>query len=163
MRRSAIIAGSVVAALAGGGVLAVSGGAADSPGQTLKYVTKNCGFHYTDVVPRSKGRYPQPGAGDGFAITCRAFNTAGARVGTLDATCTFTRGTKASRGVCAGAYDLPDGNIYLAALMVGDNDVSGAITGGDGAYTGARGTFVSVDRPGEAGGDPSDDTLTLLP
>ncbi len=163
MRRTAVISGSVIAALAAGGVLAVSGGAQAPGAQTLKYVTKNCQFKFTDVAPKSRGRDPLPGPGDGFFISCRAFNEAGARVGTLDAKCGFTKGGKASRGVCEGVYDLPDGNIFLAALFVGDGDAAGAVVGGDGVYAGAHGTFVSVDRPGEAGGDPSDDTLTLLP
>jgi len=44
-----------------------------------------------------------------------------------------------------------------------EGDTAGSVVGGTRAYAGARGTFTSKDRPGEAAGDPSDDTLTLLP
>lgn len=162
MRRTAIIAGSVIAALGAGGILAVSGGAESPDAQTLKYVTKNCSFHFSDVPPRSRGREPQPAAGDGFAISCRVFNEAATRVGTLDATCTFTKGGRAGRGVCEGTYALPDGTLYLLASASTGDTTKGAVVGGDGAYAGAHGTFTSVDRPGQAGGDPSDDTFTLL-
>jgi len=40
---------------------------------------------------------------------------------------------------------------------------TGSVTGGTGAYAGAHGTLTSTDRGGTAGGDPSDDTITLLP
>ncbi len=164
MHRTAIIAGSVVAALAAGGVLAVNGGAQAPTGQTIKLVTKNCQFKFTDVAPKSKGRNSPPSSGDSFAISCPAFDEAGARAGRLDAISTFTRGGRAARGVAAGVYDLAGGNIYASTLFVGEGSkISGAITGGDGAYAGARGTFVSIDPPGMKGGDPSNDTITLLP
>lgn len=44
-----------------------------------------------------------------------------------------------------------------------EGDTAGSVVGGTRAYAGARCTFTSKDRPGEAAGDPSDDTLTLLP
>jgi len=84
-------------------------------------------------------------------------------VGSLDARCSFTRGGQRMRGVCTGIYDLPDGEIHLSARLSADETTSGVVVGGSGAYLGARGTFTSVDRPGEANGDPSDDTVKLLP
>lgn len=163
MQRTAIIAGSVVAALATGGVLTVNGGAQAPTGQTIKLVAKNCQFKFNDVPPRSRGREPRPGPGDTFANSCPAFNQAGARVGTIDAIATITKGGRAARGVGAGVYDLPGGNIYVSVLVVGQGSTTtGVITGGDGAYVGARGTLKSVDRPGEKGGDPNDHTITLV-
>jgi len=50
-----------------------------------------------------------------------------------------------------------------SARLSADDTTSGVVVGGSGAYLGARGTFTSVDRPGEANGDPSDDTIKLLP
>jgi hypothetical protein len=64
--------------------------------------------------------------------------------------------------VCTGVYALSEGELHLQARLA-EADVHGSVVGGTGAYAGARGTFRSVDRPGEAGGDPSDDTITLLP
>jgi hypothetical protein len=49
------------------------------------------------------------------------------------------------------------------ARLTPDDKVDGAVGGGNGAYGGARGTFTSIDRPGEKNGDPSDDTIVLLP
>jgi hypothetical protein len=164
MHRTAIIAGSVVAALATGGVLAVSGGAQSPTGQTIKLVTKNCKFNFIDVPPKGKSRSAPPGSGDSAVFSCPAFDEAGARAGTLEATSTFTKGGKAARAVATGVYDLANGNIYASVLFsIQGSTTTGVITGGDGAYVGARGTIKTFDRPGEKGGDPSDDTLTLLP
>ena len=64
-----------------------------------------------------------------------------------------------------GIYTLAGGEIHLLARLdvSEEGDTVGSIVGGTRAYAGARGTFISRDRRGERGGDPSDDTLTLLP
>jgi hypothetical protein len=165
MRRTvAIIAGSVVAALATGGVIAVSGGAQTPGGQTIQLVTKNFRFKAIDVPPRERGREPS-GRGDGFVISARVTDRGGARRGTFDAKCTLTRGGRNGSALCEGAYTLSEGQIFLQARFRNsdEGDVNGAVVGGTRAYAGARGTFKTVDRPGERGGDPSDDTITLLP
>ncbi len=162
MQRTAIIAGSVVAALATGGVLAVSGGAQTPGGQTINLVTKNCSFKFVDTPPRGRGRNAPPGAGDSFSLSCRAETSAGQRIGNLDATCDITRGTRQFRGVCTGIYQLSGGQIHAIASPE-ESGADGSVVGGTGIYAGARGTFKSVDRPGEKNGDPSDDTITLLP
>jgi hypothetical protein len=61
-----------------------------------------------------------------------------------------------------GVYALADGAIFLAARLTPADDVAGPIVGGTRAFAGARGTFTSKARPREAGGDPSDETITLL-
>jgi len=163
MRRTAVLAGSVAIALASGGVLAVTGGAETAPsGTTLQYVTKGGIFKFVDAAPRAKGE-EDASSGDAFLLSIGVYSTSGKRVGSVDAHCSFTRGGRRSRGVCTGIYDLPDGELHLSARLRADDTVAGAVVGGTGAYVGARGTFKSVDRPGEAGGDPSDDTITLLP
>jgi len=75
----------------------------------------------------------------------------------------LAEGDRTPRAQCTGIYDLPDGEIHLSARLSADDTTSGVVVGGSGAYLGARGTFTSVDRPGEANGDPSDDTIKLLP
>ena len=163
MKRTAVLATTAVGALATAAVLAVSG-AADSPGgSTIKVVSKNCRFKLVDNAPKITKRDQNPGAGDGFGIACRVENEAGVLQGTLDATGTITRGGKSFTGPAEGIYKLGDGEIYLMARLNSSNDTSGVVVGGNGAYTGARGTFTSIDRPGTKGGDPSDDTITLLP
>ena len=161
MQRSTILAGSVVAALATAGVLAVSGGAEAPSGQTIQVVERGGSEKFVDVAPRARGGF-NVSAGDAFLFSSPLFNGANKRVGTLDARCTFTRGGKQARGICEGVFALADGDLLLSARLSVSGSVKGAIVGGTGAYAGARGTFTSVDRPG---GDnaPSDDTITLLP
>ncbi len=162
MRRTAVLAGSIAVALGIAGVLAVTGGAEAPAGTTLKFVSKGGVFKFVDAAPRAK-REEDASSGDAFLISTGIYSTASKRLGTLDAHCTFTRGGRRLRGVCTGIYDLPGGEIHVSARLSADDETAGAVVGGTGAYVGARGTFSSVDRPGEAGGDPSDETITLLP
>lgn len=164
MRRTQIISAAVVAALATGGVLAVSGGAQSPDGQTINLVTKNFQFKGNDLPPRERNR-ESFGRGDSFVIEAVVTDRAGVRQGNFDAVCTTTRGGRNGRAVCNGAYSLKEGALYLTTVFknTDEGNVSGAIVGGTRTYAGARGTFTTKDRPGEKGGDPSDDTLTLLP
>jgi len=164
VHRTAIIAGSVVATLATGGLLAVNGGAQAPGGQTIKLVTKNFQFKAIDVAPRERSR-ESSGRGDSFVLSGVVTNEAGARTGSIDVTCTATVGGRNGRAVCDGAYSLREGAIYITTVFKNSSEgnVIGAVIGGTRAYAGARGTFASVDRPGERGGDPSDETITLLP
>ena len=166
MRRKAVIViASLVAALATGAILAVSGGAQSPQGRTIELVTKNFRFSAVDNPPRSRRPDAPPSAGDTFVISALVTNRAGRRRGSFDATCSVTHGGRRARGVCEGVYALADGEIHLLARLdfSDEGNAAGSIVGGTGAYAGARGTFVSRDRRGERGGDPSDDTLTLLP
>lgn len=162
MRRTAVLAGAVAAALATAGVVAVSGGAEAPGGTTLKFVSKGGVFKFVDAPPRAR-QEEDASSGDEFLLSTPLYNAANRRVGTLDARCAFTRGGRRLRGVCTGIYDVPGGEIHGTARLSANDDVAGAVIGGTGAYVGARGTFTSVDRPGEAGGDPTDETITLLP
>lgn len=165
MKRTPIISAAVVAALATGGVLMVSGSSAQAPGgQTVNLVVKNYTFKPIDVPPRE--RNPENGGrGDSFVLSALVTDAAGVRKGTFDVVCTTTAGGRNGRSVCDGGYSLKEGAIYLTTVFKNssEGDASGGIIGGTRAYAGARGTFVSVDRRGTAGGDPSDDTITLLP
>jgi len=158
MQRQAVVAISVVAMLVVGGVLATSGGAQEPGGQTIKLVAKNAKFKSIDHKPRE--RRGNLGTGDQYTVSQPTFR-AGKRVGRLEVTCTATLGGKKPRGLCAGVYTLPGGDIYASARISSSNTNRGAVTGGTGAYVGARGTFV--DRAGDGGGDASDQTITLLP
>lgn len=165
MRRHAVIVlTALVAVLATGAILAASGGAQAPEGRTLELVTKNFRFKQVDNPPRSRGRNAPPGAGDAFVISGLVTDRAGARRGSFEAACTVTRGGRRGSAVCEGIYALADGEIHLLARVAfSGGDVAGSIVGGTRAYAGARGNFITKDRPGESGGDPSDDTLTLLP
>ena len=164
MQRTTIIAAAAIAALAGGGVLAVAGGAQTPGAQTVKLVTKNFRFKAIDAPPRERSR-ESIGRGDSFVISAVVTDEGGARKGSFDVTCSATQGGRNGRSVCHGGYSLKEGALYLTTVFKNSDEgnASGAVIGGTRAYAGARGTFVSVDRPGERGGDPSDDTITLLP
>lgn len=164
MQRAAVVFGAVVAALAAGGVMAVSGGAQDPAGQTINLVTKNFEQKVIDAPPLE--RNPESiGRGDRFVLEADVVDAAGTRRGNFDVVCTATRGGSKGRLVCEGAYSLKEGAVYVTTVFrnTGTGDVSGAVIGGTRAYAGARGTFTTIDRPGDRGGDPSDDTITLLP
>ena len=164
MQRAAVISGAVVAALATGGVLAVSGGAQAPEGQTINLITKNFEYKAIDAPPLESN--PDfPGRGDRFVIEAVATDTAGTRRGYFDVVCTATKGGRKGRVVCEGGYSLKEGALFLTTVFknTGAGDVTGASVGGTRAYAGARGTFTTIDRPGDRGGDPSDDTITLLP
>lgn len=164
MQRAAVVSGAVVAAFAAAGVLAVSGGAQAPDGQTINLVTKNFEQKVVDAPPVESN--PESiGRGDRFVLEADVTDAAGTRRGNFDVVCAATRGGRKGRLVCEGAYSLKEGALYLMTVFknTGEGDVSGAIVGGTRAYAGARGTFTTVDRPGDKGGDPSDDTITLLP
>lgn len=162
MQRPAIIAAAVLTALATGGVLAVSGGAQAPTGRTIQLVEKPYTEKFIDVKPRARREF-DASAGDAFVFSARLLDSANNRAGTLYARCDFIKGGRRFGGVCTGVFALGDGDLLLSARLSEADTVTGAIVGGTGAYANARGTFTSVDRPGEAGGDPSDDTITLLP
>ncbi len=165
MQRAAVVSATVVAALATAGVSAVSGGAQAPGEQTINLVTKNFDQKMIDAPPVERNP-TSIGHGDRFVLEADVTDAAGTRRGNFDVDCTATKGggTK-GRIVCEGAYSLKEGALYVMTVFKnkGDGDVSGAIVGGTRAYVGARGTWRTVDRPGDKGGDPSDDTITLLP
>jgi len=162
MQRTAMTAGAIVAALATGAVLAVSGGAQTPGGQTIRLIERSGADKFVDVPPRADSD-SDAGAGDQFLFRSSLFNSANQRAGKLQVVCTFTKGGQKPSGVCEGVFALGGGDLLFSARLSRSSTVNGAITGGTGVYAGARGTFSSVDLPGEDGGDPSIDTITLLP
>lgn len=161
MRRTPVISAAIVAVLAAGGILAVSGGAQAPTGQTIQFTERGGNEKYVDVAPRAKRRF-QFGAGDSFLFSNRLFDGANKRVGRLDVRCSITVGGRSARGTCVGVFALPDGDLHAAARLSTASETNGAITGGTRAYAGARGTFKTVD-PGEDSNQPTKTTITLLP
>ena len=160
MRRTPVISAVVVAVVAAGGILAVSGGAQAPTGQTIQFTERSGSEKFVDVAPRAR-RDDDAGPGDAFVFSNRLFNGA-KRIGTLDVRCSFTKGGRAARGVCVGVFALPDGDLHGAARLTTTADTNGVISGGTGAYAGARGTFKTVDPPGNSN-QPPKTTITLLP
>ena len=161
MQRTALISGAVIAALATGGILAVSGGAQGPTGQTIQFTEKTSSEKFVDVAPRARRDF-DASAGDEFLFSNRLFNGANKRIGTLDVRCAFTKGGRTFRGVCQGVFALEDGDLHASARLTTGNSTNGAITGGTRAYAGARGTFRTVD-PGEGSNEDPRTTITLLP
>lgn len=164
-RRLAVrLAVPLAAAGATAAILAAGSGAQAPTARTITLVTKeqtNAGA-FVDAAPRARNpRRPNASAGDAFVISETLYDAAGAaRVGTLSATCTFTRPTRNPENaptMCQGVYHLSDGDIVGAGLLSGD-PVRLAVTGGTGAYAGARGTLTTTEsRTG------STDVIELLP
>ena len=164
MNRTLIAAGSVVAVLATGGVLAVSGGAQAPGGQTIRLITKNYVAKMIDTPPRrGEGSF---GSGDRFVSSAYVVNAAGRKRGTFDADCAVTRGGF-GRFVCDGVYVLSEGHIFVQmrfsfVTLEKQAATEGAVVGGTRAYAGARGTFTTLARPDDED-DAADDVITLLP
>jgi len=140
----------------------VAGAASTKSGSsvTLHLVEKDATFKFVDNPPA--GKNVPPSAGDQFAFTSDLLEK-GKRVGTLDATCTVTKGGKHAWSTCTGVMALGSGQLAAIALVpLADNarqpDIS--IVGGTGAYTGATGTLRSVSRGPNS--PFSDDTIHLI-
>jgi len=131
----------------------VSSSKAQAPGpQTLilKENTKAEKFTFVDAArPFAKNpKRPTPSMGDYFVFYSPLSDTAGARQGSLEAQCTIIKLSKKAKqevDLCQGVISLKNGDIFLSARVTEQSEnVTGAITGGTGAYANARGTFTSV-------------------
>ncbi len=115
--------------------LATSGGA-QTP-TTIKLTQKDRFFHFVDVPPK-KGD-SKPTGGDEFVIR-GALSRDGAADGAGTNVCVYTTKGEAE---CNGTLALKDGSIMLSGVLdFTAKSNTGAVTGGTGAYAGARGTVV---------------------
>ena len=160
MKRLAVLCIPAAAAAVAVVVLLPGAGSAQQAGgeQTFKLVEpgKGAAFKFVDIPPRAKRN--RPSSGDGFVFTTPLNDASGARVGTLAAQCTFT---PLNKSICNGIFHLKDGTITGTTELSDSLTTHIAITGGTGAYEGARGTITSVDRS-HADNAPADDTVHLL-
>ena len=155
MRRRTALLATVISAGLGAGALASTGGAAPSgpPTGTKDVVLRQSSFKFLDHPPRRGNKAP-PSPGDASILGYRILDAAGQkRLGRMDAVCTSTD-RRGKRILCTGAMHLPDGHIELA----GTGDPL-AITGGTGAYAGARGIADSTSTSGR----DERVTLTFMP
>jgi hypothetical protein len=126
---------------------------------TFKETNKGAKFAFVDNPPRSSKAHRGPSLGDNLVFSNPLVSAAGARRGTLRASCTITGASaKVTPAICYGVFSLKEGQ--LIAVVSTDN-LSGATTigmivGGNRAYAGARGTFRSTQTKTGA-----DDTVTL--
>jgi hypothetical protein len=162
MRRSHVLGALALAALCAVVLVVIPAGAQAPTTLSFKEVNKGGTFKIVDVPPKRKNRHASPSVGDGFVFTNPLKKSATTTAGTLHADCTVTKGGKRFSSLivlCDGAFKFANGTIYVSTLTkLTQKTTVGAVTGGDGAYAGARGTFESRTVKGG-----SQDTINLLP
>jgi hypothetical protein len=158
MRRRRLVPLLVLPAAVGALLATGSGASGQDPGsRTLTFTTAPRGSTFTHIrnTPGSPRRANTQG--DVLAFRDLLLDASGARAGDLGASCITTRGARDFRksvGVCTGIVALRDGTIALQAAMRPNAPVTGAVTGGTGAYANARGVFTAGE---------TQTTITLAP
>ena len=152
MKRSAVVAVTMLAGIAV--LVALTGtGSANHPGsQTLTFVERdNQGtFKFIDMRPKSTRRgEPSISPGDEFVGSNPLYNASNSRrVGRLFFKCTaILRRARFNRStfLCEATARLSNGQLAINAVLKGGVP-AGPVTGGTGAYEGASGSFRSVER-----------------
>jgi hypothetical protein len=143
-------------------VLLGPGASAQSPaGRTVTLTELAKGSTFKHVRNTRTKSQRANSLGDVIVFTNPLADASGKVVGRLHASCATTVGARnflKSVITCDGAAVLRDGTLtWQATFKVGAASVTGAITGGTGAYANARGTLVSAED--DRGG--SHDTITL--
>ena len=145
-------------------VLAGNGNSQVSGARTIKLFEAPAGgtFGFVDNAPKTTRKDPHASIGDILAFSNLIFDESRThRLGVSSAQCIATRPGKIANATftCSGTFALKDGTIAVAGLERGEPTVQLlAVTGGTGAYDGARGTIVT--RTLKSG---AEDTITLLP
>jgi hypothetical protein len=157
---TAVILGALcVAQMAVWSAVSLAGG--DAPGaRTLNLKELDRGSTFVHIR-NSKASSPRANEmGDVIAFTNPIVDESGRRVGKSSVSCTTTTGARnfmRSTLTCLGTLALRDGTLMAqVSLSPAQRTVSGAITGGTGAYANARGVFESRTVRGG-----SVDTITL--
>ena len=147
------------------GVLAIALlvlGAAAAAGKksvTFHLVEKSVGYNFIDNPPR-QGTNAPPLIGDQMAFTSTLLTASGAHAGSLQATCTLSRGGTRAAGPCYGVFALEGGTLMAMAQIKfygKSNRTDIAIVGGTGVYQGVTGSVVSISKNEST----NDDTVTL--
>lgn len=145
-------------------VLAANGSGHVSSARTIKLfeAPKGSTFGFVDNAPKTNRKDPHASIGDILAFSNPIFDESRThRLGVSSAQCIATRPGRIASATytCSGTFALKDGTIAVAALQRGEPTTQQlAVTGGTGAYDGARGTIVA--RMLKSG---TEDTITLLP
>lgn len=145
-------------------VLAAGGSGQVSGARTIKLfeAPKGSTFGFVDNAPKTNRKDPHASIGDILAFSNPIFDASRThRLGVSSAECVATRPGRVASATytCSGTFALNDGTIAVAALQRGEPTTQQlAVTGGTGAYDGARGTIVA--RTLKSG---TEDTITLLP
>jgi hypothetical protein len=160
LRRGHILLIVVVAAVAAV-VVVLSSASAQAPGRTLTFKELDKGSTFVHIRNTKTKSERSNSMGDVIAFTNPLADASGKRIGKLYAHCTTTVGNRSflkSTITCSVILVLGDGTLTgTANVTPAAAATTGAITGGTGAYAGARGVVVS--KPTDTG---SDDTVTLI-
>lgn len=124
---------------------------------TFKEPEKGSTFTYVDVAPTApkvSGFPVSISPGDELVLT-NPVTERGNVIGKLRATCTATTAVAKitkdafaqAHFICEGVYTLPGGSLFVNARIL-RSGTEGVVTGGDGKYAGARGTFLSKEARG---------------
>lgn len=156
--------GATAAAAACALVLAANGSGQVSGARTIKLfeAAKGSAFGFVDNAPKTSRKDPHASIGDILAFSNPIFDESRThRLGVSSAQCIATSAGRIASATytCSGTLALNDGTIAVSALQRGEPTTQLlAVTGGTGAYDGARGTIVA--RTLKSG---TEDTITLLP
>jgi hypothetical protein len=160
LRRGPILLVALLAAIAAG-VVVLSSASAQAPGRTLTFKELDKGSTFIHIRNTKAKSQRSNSMGDVIAFTNPLADASGQRIGKLYAHCTTTVGNRnflKSTITCALVLVLRDGTLTGQANVTPAAAAStGTVTGGTGAYAGARGVVVST--PTDSG---SDDTVTLV-
>jgi hypothetical protein len=139
------------AALGATAVLAIVAATASghSSSTTIKLVQRDSNFQFVDVAPKGGVQKP-PSQGDEYVIG--GIDTEnGKPAGRTSLVCTVTKPGAKGLSQCVGTLILPKGTISASGISYNaTNSDTYAITGGTGAYAGARGTLYSVQGKGDS-------------
>jgi hypothetical protein len=142
--------------LAGVGAAAAGGRGTQARVTKFRELAKGGTYQYVDNPPHGVS------IGDFAAFSSVLADRSGKHIGRIDVQCVITAGRTLAKAhqTCTGVLTLPGGQVTDAVGIVGaPTNAVIAVTGGTGAYAGARGTLTVVGRKG--GG--ADDTLELVP
>lgn len=152
---------AAVAVIGAATALRTTASAQDSRGRTVTFTELDKGSTFTHIRNTKTGHRRANSQGDLLALTNPLADASGTPIGKLHASCTTTVGALnfvKSTVSCTAVFVLRDGTVTAQAVLTLNADtITGAVTGGTGAYAGARGVFVS--RTAKGG---SADTVTLL-
>ena len=138
---------AVACVAAAGGLASANARPAAIHHRTFKLTEHDGPFHFVDLPPQN-GPGRTVSAGDLVILTNPLTGRDGARAGTLHAVCTVTdprSSVETAIFQCNGSYVLRRGTLAVSAIgpVAGASTLRIAVTGGTGAYAGARGTVVS--------------------
>jgi hypothetical protein len=152
MKRLALLCLGVIAAAAAVAVVVSTDNAQSAEGRVIRLVEKGGTSGFVDNAPKGSRQARTISAGDFSAGVVKLFHESGRNAGTLHAVCVATVSGPEVRAAfqCAGTIKLATGTLALNGLIQRrpTTDLTSiSVTGGTGAYEGARGFIIQRPRP----------------